>query len=317
MFKVKKNFILIFLIAISLLLGGCSTSNSADSNKSSDQKMESTKNTTYPLKIKDSTNRQITIKDEPKKVVSLAPNVTETIYALNKQSTLIGRTDYCTYPKEALKVPSVGNLTDPDVEKIIQLKPDLVIASSLTEPASLKKLEQVNLNVLVLSNVESFENTYNTIKTIGTVLNANQEAYTIVSNMQKKVKDVEAKVKGKSSPTVYYVVSYGKSGDFTAGKDTFIGKMLEMAGGKNAADDVNGWNYSLEKLVEKNPDILICSNKFNSKDGIKSAAGYKDLNAVKTNKLFEMDEDIISRQGPRLADGLEALAKIIHPEAFK
>jgi len=89
-----------------------------------------------------------------------------------------------------------------------------------------------------------------------------------------------------------------------------------MAGGKNAASDVTGWNYSLEKLVEKNPDILICSNKFNSKNGIKSTKGYKDLDAVKKNKLFEIDEDIISRQGPRLADGLEALAKIIHPEAF-
>lgn len=314
MFKIKKNLILIFLIAISLMLGGCGASNS---NISNNQKMESVKNTTYPLKVKDSTNREIILKSEPKKVVSLAPNITETIYSLDKQNTLIGRTDYCTYPKETLKVQSIGSITDPDIEKIVQLKPDLVIASNLTKQDSLKKLEQLNLKVLILSNTESFENTYGIIKTIGTVLNANQKAYTVVSNMKQKVNDVETKVKGKSSPTVYYVVSYGKNGDFTAGKDTFIGKMLKMAGGKNTADDVTGWNYSLEKLIEKNPDILICSNKFNSKAGIKTSTGYKDLNAVKKNKLFEIDEDLISRQGPRLADGLEALAKIIHPEAFK
>ncbi|AYD39952.1 ABC transporter substrate-binding protein [Clostridium fermenticellae] len=317
MFKKKWNLILVFLIMFSLIFTGCSSSNSNNQSSNNTKKNEVVKNTTYPLEVSDSLKKQIVIKNEPKRVISLSPNITEIIYALNKQGTLVGRTDYCDYPKAALKIQSLGSITDPNVEKIVELKPDLIITSSLTKPDTLKKLQQLKLNVLVLSNTESFENTYDLIKTIGNVLNENQKAYTVVSNMKQKIQNVESKIKGKSKPSVYYIISYGKNGDFTAGKDTFIGKMINMAGGKNAADDVMGWNYSLEKLIEKNPDIMICSNKFNSKAGIKSANGYKDLKAVKDNKLFEINDDLIDRQGPRLADGFEALAKIIHPEAFK
>jgi len=316
MFKTNKKYILLITIVITIFLAGCGASNTGTSNTGNNGKNESLKNTTYPLKLKDSTNKEVTIQSEPKRVVSLSPNFTETIFDLNKQNILVGRTDFCNYPKEVSKVQSIGTITDPNVEKIVQLKPDLVIASNLTKPNNLKKLEQLNIKVLTISKRESFENTYSNIEDIGKVLNANEKARSIVSNMKEKVKSVQEKVKDKKSPTVYYVVSYGTSGDFTAGKDTFIGKMIEMAGGKNAASDVTGWNYSLEKLIEKNPDVLICFNKFNSKNGIKSTKGYKDLDAVKKNKLFEIDEDIISRQGPRLADGLETLAKIIHPEAF-
>ena len=116
---------------------------------------------------------------------------------------------------------------------------------------------------------------------------------------------------------MYYVVGFGKSGDFTAGKDTFIGNMIEIAGGKNAADDAIGWKYSVEKLVEKDPDVLICSKFFDTKKGIEATTGYKDLKAVKNGNLLEVDDNTITRQGPRLAEGLEAMAKLIHPELFK
>lgn len=314
--KLKKfSFLLVVFMLVFSLIACKGTS--SQSSKEDNKQVEALKNTTYPITIKDSFNREVTIQKEPKKIISAAPNITETIYALNKQNTLIGRTDFCTYPKEVSKIPSIGGLTDPNIEKIAQLKPDLVIASNHFRNEDLKKLEELNIKVVVLSGPDSFESTYDIINNVGKILNANSTANSIVSSMKKKVDYVQEKVKGKSTPSVYYVVAFGKSGDFTAGKDTFIGKMITMAGGKNAADDTNGWKYSIEKIIEKNPDILICSNKFNSKNGIKTSTGYKSLDAVKKNKLFEIDEDIINRQGPRLADGLEALAKIIHPEAFK
>ncbi|NMM65153.1 ABC transporter substrate-binding protein [Clostridium sp. P21] len=317
MFKLKKiSFLLIALVFAFSLIGCAKNNTTAPSNEDKSQ-IEATKNTTYPLKIKDSLNRKITIEKEPSKVISVAPNITETIYALNKENTLIGRTDFCTYPKEASKIQSIGTLTGPNIEKITSLKPDIVIASNHFREQDLKKLEELNIKVVVLSGPESFENTYDIIKNVGKILNANSKAASIVSNMMKKVDYVKEKVKGKDTPSTYYVVGFGKNGDFTSGKDTFIGRMITIAGGKNAASDITEWKYSIEKLVEKNPDILICSNKFNSKNGIKNEQGYKDLDAVKKNKLFEIDEDIINRQGPRLADGLEAMAKIIHPEAFK
>lgn len=315
--KLKKfSFLSIVLILVFSLIG-CTQSSISQTSKENNKQVETLKNTTYPVKIKDSFNREVTIQKEPKKVISVAPNITETIYALNKQNTLIGRTDFCTYPKEVSSIPSIGGLTDPNIEKIAQLKPDLVIASNHFRMEDLKKLEELNIKVVVLSGPDSFESTYDVINNVGKILNANSKAASVVSAMKKKVAYVEEKVNGKSTPSVYYVVAFGKGGDFTAGKDTFIGKMITMAGGKNAADDTTGWKYSTEKLIEKNPDILICSNKLNSKNEIKTSNGYKDLDAVKKNKLFEIDEDIINRQGPRLADGLEALAKLIHPEAFK
>ena len=102
----------------------------------------------------------------------------------------------------------------------------------------------------------------------------------------------------------------------TAGKDTFIGQMIGMAGGKNAGDDITGWVYSLEKLVEKDPDMMICSKFYDTKAGILKTTGYGNLKAIKNNKLFEIDNNLLDRQGPRIADGLEALAKIIQPDAF-
>jgi len=157
---------------------------------------------------------------------------------------------------------------------------------------------------------------YKTIGDIGKVLNVQKGSEKVITDMEAKVQLVQDKVKGLNKPSLYYVVSYGKS-QFTAGKDTYIGKIIEMAGAKNAADDVTGWSYSLEKLVEKNPDILVCTKFFDTKKGIQAENGYKDLKAVKENKLYEIDNNILDRQGPRLADGLYELAKIAHPEAFK
>ena len=125
------------------------------------------------------------------------------------------------------------------------------------------------------------------------------------------------KVKDQEKPSVYYVVGFGEYGDYTAGGDTFIGKMIEMAGGKNVAKEAEGWAYSLEKLVEQNPDILICSKHFDSKAGIELANGYKELSAVKEGRLYEIDNDLLDRPGTRLADGLEELARLIHPNVFK
>jgi len=123
--------------------------------------------------------------------------------------------------------------------------------------------------------------------------------------MKEKVQNVEDKVKGVDKPSVYYVVGFGKS-DFTAGGNTFIGQIIEKAGGKNIAADVQGWKYSKEKLMEKNPDIIVISDKYDSKNNFVTGEGYKDLKAVKEGKVYEIDDNMLSRQGPRQADGLEA-----------
>ena len=314
--KAIINIAVCFLITVSIILSFAACTG-ADDKKDIKDPQSNVSETTYPYTITDSYDRTVTLDKEPEKVVSIAPNITEIIFALGEGQKLAGRTEYCDYPEEAKQVASIGTLQEPNIEKIVELKPDLVIASTHFQKESLGKMEEAGLKVAVLYGEESFEGVYDTIDKVGKVLNANKKAQSIIADMKKKVSEVKQKVKGKNTPSVYYVISYGQMGDFTAGKGTFIGKMIEMAGGKNAADDVEGWSYSLEKLVEKNPDIMICSMYYDTKKGIQSTNGYKDLDAVKNGKLFEIDNNLLDRQGPRLADGLVELAKIIHPESFR
>ncbi len=273
--------------------------------------------TIYPMTIKDSYDREVVIAKQPQRVISIAPNITETIFALEAQSILVGRTEYCDYPPETVKIESIGSIKEPSIEKIAELKPDLVIASTHFSKDTLTKLEDLKIPTVVLYGEESFEGVYETISKVGNVLNSNEKAELLISDMKKKVEDVKKAVEGKDKPTVYYVIGYGKSGDYTAGNNTFIGQLLEMAGAVNAAADVTDWKYSLERLIEKNPEIMICPSVGGYKQGLESTNGYKDLDAVKNKKLYEIDENLINRQGVRLADGLAELAKIIHPEAFK
>ncbi|MCB2359458.1 ABC transporter substrate-binding protein [Clostridium estertheticum] len=314
MFK-RKNIISIVLAVFCFVLSGCGNNGVINNGQNTTKKATSAVN--YPLKVVDSYNRTITIEKEPKRIIAIAPNITEGIYALGKGTSLVGRSDYDDYPAKANKVTSVGGLLKPNIEKIVELKPDVVIASTHFDKDVIKKLEGLNIKVVVIYGEENFAGVYDTMSKLGQIVNASDKALLIISDMQKKVADVTKKVKGAKKPTVYYVAGFGKSGDFTAGKDTFIGNMIDMAGGENAAKDVVGWKYSVEKLVEKNPDVLICSKLYDSKKGIEATSGYKDLKAVKSGKLLEVDENIIARQGPRLADGLEAIAKLIHPELFK
>lgn len=319
MLKRKKILSMLLVLMVMLFtVTACSSKSGKGTVKNDAAQSKKIKGETkYPLTIKDSYDREVTIDNEPKRVISIAPNITETIFALEKGDKLIGRTEYCGYPEDVKNVKVIGSLQEPNIEKITELKPDLIIASTHFNEKTLKKFQELGMKVVVLYGEESFDGAYETIEKVGTVLNAQDKAEEVVSNMKKKVEEVKKKIEGKNKPSVYYVVGYGKGGDYTAGKGTFISQMIEMAGGKNSADDIEGWKYSVEKLIEKNPDMLVCSNRFDTKKGIENTNGYKDLNAVKNGKLYEIDDNLINRQGPRLADGFEELAKIIHPDAFK
>lgn len=311
--KLKKVLVVFLSLIMITSLVACGKYNKVEDKKNA----ENIATTKYPLTIKDSYDREVTIDKEPERIISLGPNVTEAIYALGKGDKLVGRTDFCDYPVEVKNVASVGSLQTPSIEKILELKPDIVIASTHFPKDVLKKLEDLTVKVVALYGEDSFEGAYNTLEKMGEVLNAKEKANEVVNNMKEKVEYVASKVKGHNTPSLYYVIDFGQYGDFTATGDTFIHKMILMAGGKNIADDAKGWKYSIEKVLEKNPSMVIVPKYFDAKGRIVKTNGYKDLEAIKNGKLFEIDNNMLDRQGPRLADGLEELAKIIHPEAFK
>lgn len=255
--------------------------------------------------------------EEPKRIVSLAPSITELIYALGKGDALVGRTDYCDYPEEVKQVPSIGSLIEPSVEKIVELDADVVIATANFKVDIHEKLENLGIEVVILYDAVDLEGAFESIATLGEVLNAKEEANNLITEMKAKIAEVQEKVKDAQKPKVYYVVDFGKNGDFTATGDTFLGQMLELAGGDNIAKDATGWQYSLEKIIENDPDIIFISQYFGLKEQFVETSGYKELSAVKNGKVIEIDDNLIVRQGPRIVEGIESLAKAMHPDLFE
>lgn len=307
----KALSIILITLFTAMLFGGCGKAQNASLSDNTSENIK------YPLTITDFYGRKVTIDKKPVRVISAAPNITEIMYALNASDRLKGRTDYCDYPQSVKSVPSIGSITDPSIEKIVELKPDVVIASNLISKAVVDKLQSLNIKVVALHGTEDINGAYDTIQKVDMILGDKAAADKIVSDMKAKVQMVENKVKGAKKPKVYYVVSYGQYGDYTGGKDTYIDKMIQSAGGTNIAEDTDGWKYSLEKIMENDPDMIICSKYFNTKEGIMKENGYKNLRAVKDGNVFEIDNNLLDRQGPRMADGLVELAKAIHPELFK
>ncbi|ADN03039.1 ABC transporter substrate-binding protein [Spirochaeta thermophila] len=269
------------------------------------------------VRVTDSYGRQILLPEYPDRIVSLAPNITETLFALGKGDLVVGRTDYCDWPAEVAGVPSVGTILQPNIERLVALEPDVVIASSHLSKEVDEKLRKLGIPVAVFNYPESFEGTYETILQVARVVGAVQKAEDLIDGIEQVVLTVMSAVSGLPRPRVYYVISYGQFGDYTAGKGTFIDTLIQIAGGVNVASDVEGWQYSAERLLEKDPDIIICSKYYNTKQGFMKTPPYTQLTAVKEGRVFEIDNNLVDRQGPRIGEGLMALARIIHPEAFE
>ena len=245
------------------------------------------------MTITDTQGNKFKVEKEPEKIITIGPNLTETVYALGKGDKLIGRTDYDDYPNQVSEVESIGDLMTPNVEKVIDLDADIVLVSGTVMPDYINQMRQNSVPVFVIDDQSSFEGVYDTILMIGNILNANSKASEIVEDMKGKVADVTNKVNDLEKPTVYYVVGYGEYGDYTATGDTFISFLLEMAGGGNIAKNEQGWSYSKEALIEKDPELIICSDRWDTKQGFMSTPGYEDLTAVKRARYLNWTKTLL------------------------
>ncbi len=265
----------------------------------------------------DSRGAHISLEREYKRVISLSPNVSETIASLGGSNLLVGRTDYCTYPQEIQSVESVGDLVSPSIEKIISLNPDIVIVSTIGQNQTLEALKNAHINVAYIDKSQTMDGTFSLIEDIGLILKREKEAKDIVATMKDEIKRVVERVSLREKKTTYYVAGFGQWGDFTATGDTFIHEMIELSGGDNIAKDAKNWTFSLEQLLLKDPEIIILSSTWGStfeetKKAFISYDSYTPLSAVKEDKIFPIDSDILNRQGPRSAKAVTLLSNIIH-----
>ena len=270
---------------------------------------------TYPLTIDNGDGEELVLEAEPQKVVSVSPSLTEILCDLGAGDKLIGRSDYCNYPEEVMDIESVGVIYGADIEKILSLEPDLVLASAHFSDESLAQLKDAGVKVLYLYDESTVDGVPNIILTMGTVFNREQEAFDLAMNMASRISGAASLVADVEPVPVYYVVGYGEYGDYTATGDTYINDMLVLAGAENIAADAEGWSYSVETLLEKDPEYIIVPAY--AYDDFIAAEPYTELTAVKEGRVYAINNDMLDRQIPRNADAIVEIANLLHPEEFE
>ena len=274
----------------------------------------------FPITITDDLGKQVTIEEAPQRIISLSPSNTEILFALGLGDRVVGVTNVCNYPPEAKEKEKIGGYSNPSLEKIINLKPDLILATFGNPGKLIDQLKKFDLPVVGL-NPKTIEEIFGSIELVGKITDKEEKALELVENLRGRTEKVLAKTEKltrEQRPRVLYVVWYKPL--WTAGSGTFIDELIQKAGGVNIAGDLSGGpKMSLEAVIEKNPEIIIVGEGHPGGliETVKAESTLSETDAFKNNKIFTIDADIVSRTGPRIIDALEEMAKIIHPELFK
>lgn len=274
----------------------------------------------------DGLGREVSLTLPAQKIVSIAPSNTELLFAIGAGTQVIGRDTFSDYPAEALALPDMGSgYPSYNVEAIIALGPDLVLASPLTAPEQIQAIADQGLSVYVLPNPKTLDDLYINLQTVGKLTGHESEAAALVDSLQARVKAVAEKTANvQEKPLVFYELdaSQDANAPWTTGPGTFMEMLLDLAGARNAGSVLQGeWaTISLEELLQQDPDFILLGDALYggvTPEAVAARPGWEALTAVKEGRVYEFDDNTVSRPGPRMVDGLEALAKLLHPELFK
>lgn len=262
-------------------------------------------------------------KQTPERIVSLFPSNTEIVFALGKGSKIIGVSDYCNYPVAATKLPKLGGMTF-NAEKILDLKPDLILLHTSqvkTQKEAIALFKKTGVNVVVVNDAKSFNDAYNDIRIIGKAVGASKKAESMINAMKAKMNAITEKSKQVKVKRKVWIEVDTWGGLWTTGSQTFMNEMISTIGAINVAKSYKGWvSLSEEKVVELRPQVVILTYGEYDKDAVKnvlSRKAWQNIPAVKERKVYTVTNDTVVRPGPRLIDGVEALAKAVYPEIYK
>ncbi|MFD0711413.1 ABC transporter substrate-binding protein [Paenibacillus sp. GCM10027626] len=274
--------------------------------------------TAYPLSIKDATDTELVFEAAPQKVVTLLPSETEIMYAIDAGAELVGVDDFSNYPEDTATKTKVGGM-EANIEAIVGMKPDLVLASSSMNKPVIDKLRELNVKVYA-SDPKTYDAVVEKIGTIGQIMDKAAKAAEVQEHMKDAKKQVEDAVKDAARPKVYLEFSPG----WTVGKGEFLDELITIAGGTNIAEETSWYEIDPEQVIKQNPDVIIYASMTVAEgetnpilDAIQKRPGWDTIQAMKDKKLFEVDQDPLVRVGPRLAEGLLEVAKKLHPELVK
>ncbi|GGD67585.1 ABC transporter substrate-binding protein [Paenibacillus nasutitermitis] len=274
--------------------------------------------TAYPLTVKDGTGTELVFAQAPARIVTLVPSETEIAFAIGAGEQVVGVDDFSNYPEEAAGKEKIGGM-EANIEKIVSLKPDLVLASSGMNQPVVDKLRSLKLTVYA-SDPKTYDDVASKITQIGVIMDKAKEAAEVTRHMQDVRQQVTDAVKDAPKPNVFLEFSPG----WTVGKGEFLDELLTIAGGTNIADQQGWYEIDPESVVKSNPDAIIYASmavKEGEKNpilaAIESRPGWNTIAAVKEKKIYEVNEDPLVRVGPRLAEGLLEVANKLHPDLVK
>jgi len=319
----KKMFKLQWLsvLMLALVLVGCGAKE--DTNKGTiskeDQQVEKTS-----YKVKDDRGVEVAFDAVPKTIVSLQPSNTEILFALGVGDKIVGATEFDTYPEEAQKIERVSDSTKFNSERILALKPDVVIAYTTggddENLNALKGLEDAGIKVFAIQSAKTFDDVYGDIQQIATVMGIKDKGDKLNDDIKDKIAEVQAKVKDVKEPKNIYLEISPKPDIYTAGSGTFQQEILDAANVKNVFADLKSWaKVSEEDIIAKNPDVILTTVNYgeNPTAEILSRDGWNSITAIQNKAVYSIDTDISNRPGPRIGEAVELIAKAVYPELFK
>lgn len=273
-----------------------------------------------PTMLVDDAGREVSLSATPRRIVSHVPPITETLFAMGLGDRLVGRSDFCDYPPEAAEVPSIGDYWNPSVENIVAAEPDLVLTDGHSE--SIRQLDEVGIPYLII-DPKNIQDIFTSIGLLGEATGAGAAADSLIKDMKAAIAVVEEKVAGLSSLRVIYLVdTTDLSNPWTAGPGSFVDYLIAMAGGENVASSApSAWaQLSVEEIVSADPQIIILPGQhgtaFTDPAVLEDHPAWRETTAVKEGRIHVLEGDLVEGFGPRIVDGLAALARIIHPGPF-
>lgn len=272
--------------------------------------------TQYPLTVKDETGTELTFEKAPAAIVTLVPSETETIFAIGGGSFVVGVDKWSNYPEEATSIAQIGDMTT-NIEAVAALNPELILANSSMNGEAIASLRELGYAVYA-TNPKTYDEVVAKVQELGVIMNLQAQAGEVAAHMVDVKEQVTEAVKGAEPKKVFLEFSPG----YTVGTGEFLNELITLAGGANIAADVEGWNaVNAEDVLTKNPEIIIYPDFGEEKSSILTAIeerpGWETIDAVKNNAMYMVSNDPLVRVGPRLAEGLLEVAKVIHPDLVK
>jgi iron complex transport system substrate-binding protein len=299
-------------LLFALLLAGCGAAGTDAGTSAETPATEAA--AAFPVTITDDAGREVTIESEPQRIVSLAPANTEIIAALGLIDRLVGVTSFDDYPPEVASIDVIGDFASPNLEAVAAAEPDIVLATAGVQADVISQLEDLGAIVVAVDPTD-LESLFGSIVMVGQVTGTAGEADTIVSSMRSQLDEITVAI-GDATPVPVFL-EIAQDPLFTAGPGTLLDDLITAAGGANIVTQEGYVAFSVEQLVAEDPVVYLATlGSMSDPDDLASRPGYADIDAVKTGRVYVLEDNLVSRPGPRVIEGVRLIAEALHPEAF-